>query len=130
MTLRWIIALALISAPACNLLDSARWPSPCDPPCSGSLASNQTTGQCVDSICGNSLVEGVEACDLGLQNSDVNPGACRLDCTLPVCGDGVVDPGETCDDGNALSGDYCSATCIQDFGSCGDGVLNVEAGEV
>ncbi len=130
MTLRWIIALALISAPACNLLDSARWPSPCDPPCSGSLACNQTTGQCVESICGNSLVEGVEACDLGLQNSDVNPGACRLDCTLPVCGDGVVDPGETCDDGNALSGDYCSATCSRDFGSCGDGVLNVEAGEV
>jgi cysteine-rich repeat protein len=31
--------------------------------------------------------------------------------TAAVCGDGVVEPGEQCDDGNATSGDGCSATC-------------------
>ena len=30
---------------------------------------------------------------------------------LSFCGDNVVDPGEQCDDGNAVSGDGCSATC-------------------
>jgi cysteine-rich repeat protein len=30
---------------------------------------------------------------------------------LSFCGDGVVDRGEQCDDGNAASGDGCSATC-------------------
>ncbi len=28
-----------------------------------------------------------------------------------TCGNGIVDPGEECDDGNATSGDCCSATC-------------------
>ena len=30
----------------------------------------------------------------------------------PVCGNSVVETGETCDDGNAVSGDGCSSTCI------------------
>lgn len=30
---------------------------------------------------------------------------------LARCGNGVLDPGEACDDGNAVSGDCCSATC-------------------
>jgi TonB family protein len=29
----------------------------------------------------------------------------------PVCGNGAVEAGEQCDDGNAASGDGCSATC-------------------
>ncbi|HWU85638.1 MAG TPA: myxococcus cysteine-rich repeat containing protein [Kofleriaceae bacterium] len=33
----------------------------------------------------------------------------------PLCGNGVIDPGEQCDDGNAASGDGCSATCQIDF---------------
>ena len=32
--------------------------------------------------------------------------------SLPVCGNSVVETGETCDDGNLVSGDGCSATCI------------------
>ena len=40
-------------------------------------------------------------------------------------------PGETCDDGNAVDGDGCSAICaVEVTSSCGDGVLNVTAGEV
>jgi cysteine-rich repeat protein len=33
-----------------------------------------------------------------------------------VCGDGAADPPETCDDGNADSGDGCSATCAPEPG--------------
>lgn len=29
----------------------------------------------------------------------------------PVCGNGLVEDGESCDDGNANSGDGCSAEC-------------------
>jgi fibro-slime domain-containing protein len=32
---------------------------------------------------------------------------------LGFCSDGQQDPGEACDDGNALSGDGCTATCAQ-----------------
>jgi cysteine-rich repeat protein len=30
---------------------------------------------------------------------------------VPACGNGILDPGEQCEDGNAVSGDGCSATC-------------------
>jgi len=34
----------------------------------------------------------------------------------PVCGNSVVEDGEQCDDGNAVSGDSCSATCQTEGG--------------
>ena len=37
---------------------------------------------------------------------------CRANCTLPKCGDAYVDGGEVCDDGNVVSGDGCSSTCL------------------
>ena len=114
MTLRWILALALLLAPACALVEDARLPAPCDPPCESPLVCNDLTGQCVDSFCGNGKVEAGEACDSGGQNSDSTPGACRKNCILAGCGDSVIDPGEACDDGNRADGDYCSATCVHD----------------
>jgi cysteine-rich repeat protein len=37
-----------------------------------------------------------------------------------LCGDGVIAPSEACDDGNATSGDGCSATCGREDGwDCG-----------
>ncbi len=64
-------------------------------------------------ICGNGVIEGLEACDEGSDNSDTVPDACRGDCTLPRCGDGVRDVlgAEACDDGNTDDGDGCSASC-------------------
>jgi cysteine-rich repeat protein len=59
--------------------------------------------------CGNGLVELVEECDLGLNNSDT--GLCKTDCTNQVCGDGFSGPGEECDDGNAIDDDVCSTLC-------------------
>jgi cysteine-rich repeat protein len=40
----------------------------------------------------------------------------------PACGDGHIDPGEQCDDGNTVSGDGCSATCMLEV--CGNGILD------
>lgn len=43
----------------------------------------------------------------------------------PICGNGVVEGDEECDDGNAVSGDGCSALC-EDEGTenCGNGTLD------
>jgi len=40
------------------------------------------------------------------------------------CGDGIIEPdeGEECDDGNTVSGDGCSSSCIIEY--CGDGIIN------
>jgi cysteine-rich repeat protein len=56
------------------------------------------------------------------------PVQCRA--TRPsntVCGNGIIEPpNEECDDGNNLSGDGCSSTCIidQPLPKCGDGILD------
>jgi cysteine-rich repeat protein len=65
--------------------------------------------------------------DVGLVTVTVSAG--------PICGDGVIAAPETCDDGNAASGDGCSATCQKETGFdcvgapsvctpiCGDGIV-------
>ena len=78
-----------------------------------------------EAVCGDSIVNGNEECDLGVAgNSNTKPDTCRTDCTNPDCGDGVKDPAfaETCDDGNTMSGDCCSGTCVLEV--CGDGTVN------
>ena len=54
--------------------------------------------------------------------------ALRYDCTNAFCGDGYTNAqaGEECDDGNALSGDGCSATCQNQLLGCGDGTTQVD----
>jgi cysteine-rich repeat protein len=44
--------------------------------------------------------------------------------TVPAstCGDSMVTGLESCDDGNAMGGDGCSATCLDE--ACGDAVMN------
>ncbi|PIP64997.1 hypothetical protein COU77_00060 [Candidatus Peregrinibacteria bacterium CG10_big_fil_rev_8_21_14_0_10_49_16] len=65
-------------------------------------------------VCGNGILEAGEACDIGTQNSDTRPNACRTNCTVPRCGDGVIDTNELCDDGNTTSEDGCSALCLKE----------------
>ena len=74
-----------------------------------------------EQICGDGAVDAPEECDDGDLNSDVLPGACRMDCKLPWCGDGVLDPGEGCDDGNDIPGDGCEPGCPV-VALCGNGI--------
>lgn len=43
-------------------------------------------------------------------------------CVNPSCGNGALNMGEQCDDGNILSGDHCSSTCMTEL-FCGDGIV-------
>src|SRR5688500_8364581 len=72
----------------------------------------------------------VTACDGGEGPAPIDAGE-DGGTIVDGCGDGVVD-GEECDDGNALSGDGCSASCAEESGwvcdpncteLCGDGVM-------
>ncbi len=51
--------------------------------------SNSTSA---DPVCGNGILEAGEECDDGPANSDADPNACQLDCSLhPACGDATDD---------------------------------------
>jgi cysteine-rich repeat protein len=77
--------------------------------------------RCISLDCGNGRIDPEESCE--------PPGtpSCDLGCRKVVgCGNAQIDDGEQCDDGNAMSGDGCSATCTRES-ICGNGI--VEAGE-
>ena len=78
--------------------------------------------------CGNGLVQGDEACDLGKANSDGAEAVCRTDCThtAPFCGNGEVQGDEKCDLGKANSdgaGAVCRMDCTYAPAVCGDGAV-------
>ncbi len=119
---------------------------------------------CIDLwVCGNGIVDPGEVCDDG---NTVAGDGCSATCTTvesgwtcpkganntggpctkpfaSVCGDGILESGESCDDGNAVSNDGCSSTCLTEAGwncpaqgqpctlieFCGDGVLDLATGE-
>jgi cysteine-rich repeat protein len=108
---------------------------------------------CQPYLCGNGVVEVLEACDdgndiktddclpdctmatcgdgfvhEGVEACDLgavnsNEGACKLNCAAQVCGDGFVGPGEACDDGNDVDADACTNACA--LPGCGDGVVQM-----
>ena len=95
-----------------------------------SSAQNYTSTTSVSlSICGNSLVDGSEQCDVpgetGVYSQTISGRQCTPSCKYgPYCGDGILQTafGEECDDGNNENGDFCSATCvIEPAGSGGGG---------
>ncbi|MBN2724786.1 MAG: DUF4215 domain-containing protein [Deltaproteobacteria bacterium] len=61
----------------------------------------------IEGECGNGIVNKGEECDNGLENSDITPDSCRLDCSESRCGDGVRDSDEQCD-GYQLGSLNCS----------------------
>ena len=89
---------------------------------------NSTTTVVV-SICGNSLVDNNEECDVpgetGQYSTTIAGRQCSLICHWgPYCGDGILQLSyeEECDDGNNDNSDFCSATCkIEPAGSGGGG---------
>ncbi|MCA9689177.1 MAG: DUF4215 domain-containing protein [Myxococcales bacterium] len=71
---------------------------------------------CVAASCGDGYVhEDVEVCDDGI--NDGTYGGCDPGCASlgPHCGDGMIQRQETCDDGNNVSNDGCSATCVKEL---------------
>lgn len=66
-------------------------------------------GQCIGSLCGNGMLDALEACDDG----NVSSGdGCRADCAkIEVCGDAILDEGEACDDGDDNPANGCDA-CV------------------
>ncbi len=94
-----------------------------------------TTGSgSVTTVCGDSIVAGIEICDDGNVAADDGCSAtctletgwmCNVDTTpadgtcdtagtgsvVPICGDSLVIGNEICDDGNTIAGDGCDATC-------------------
>ena len=79
-------------------------------------------------VCGDGVVEGAEACDDGLLNSDT--AVCLSTCDVTSCGDGFVQAGvEGCDTGALNSDtvtDACRTSCV--VASCGDGVVDTGEG--
>jgi cysteine-rich repeat protein len=83
-------------------------------------------GVCVDTGCGNGILEENEICD---DANLVNTDACTNDCRPAACGDGVtrtdIEAGqsgfEACDDNNNLDTDGCTSLCT--VAACGDGFL-------
>ena len=63
------------------------------------------TARCTVPACGDGLVEGGEACDLGSFSWD-GSDRCTGSCTAPSCGDGLVSEREACDGGPG-----CDASC-------------------
>lgn len=81
------------------------------------------------SICGNSLVDGGEDCDIpgetGSYSTTIVGRQCNSICQFgPYCGDGILQTtqAEECDDGNNTDGDFCGAECtVEPAGSGGGG---------
>jgi MYXO-CTERM domain-containing protein len=75
-----------------------------------------------DENCGNGILDPGEACDDG---NTTDGDGCNANCTSDEsCGNGVLDLGETCDDGNNVDGDGCSADCTSNE-SCGNGLIDL-----
>lgn len=75
---------------------------------SGKCVVTPASGACSD---GNACTEG-DRC---------NGGTCESGATVacnPVCGNGNIEGSETCDDGNAASGDGCTACAVDAGWSC------------
>ena len=108
--------------------------------------------QCVQTLCGNGILEAGEGCDDGntvTENCRYGERACSVcnaNCELVegyarYCGDGLTNGEEACDDGNQVTEvcpyemsacEVCDANCQLIDGStsyCGDGQLDFEHGE-
>jgi cysteine-rich repeat protein len=80
-------------------------------------------------ICGDTLVDGDEECDVpgetGQYSTTIAGRQCNEQCQFgPYCGDAILQTlfGEECDDGNNDDGDFCSSLCtIEPAGSGGGG---------
>jgi cysteine-rich repeat protein len=89
---------------------------------------NSATTSLTISICGDSIVNAGEQCDVpgdtGLYSTTIAGRQCTTVCRwAPYCGDGVLQTvfNEECDDGNNTSNDFCSADCKDERADSGGG---------
>lgn len=80
------------------------------------------------SICGDSLVNSGEECDIpgevGTYSTTIIGRQCGTDCRYgPYCGDGILQTvqSEECDDANNDDDDFCAADCSQETADSGGG---------
>lgn len=80
------------------------------------------------SICGDTLVNAGETCDVpgetGVYSTTIAGRQCSTSCVWgPYCGDGILQTSydEECDDGNNTSNDFCSAECKAELADNGGG---------
>jgi cysteine-rich repeat protein len=92
----------------------------CDPPFASGGESGCSVG--CDNTCGDGTVDAIngETCDTSGASL-----TCDHNCTAPACGDLTVNEsaGEDCDDGNAIAGDGCSPSCVEETCACIGGPL-------
>lgn len=110
----------------------------------GNLVSGDGCSKtCTKEFCGDNIVQSAigEQCEgTGTQSCTTSTGlagkrscqsckysTCTATVTAAVCGNGIVQTGEQCDDGDLVSGDGCSQTCIREF--CGDAIVHSGLGE-
>ncbi len=99
------------------------------------LSNFSGTRSVCQTVCGDAVVAGTEACDLGTAGNTGAYGTCNANCTLPPrCGDAVVQAAnEQCDDGTNLSTyggtmNRCAPGCRW-APRCGDGKTDGANGE-
>ncbi len=80
------------------------------------------------SICGDSLINAGEACDVpgetGAYSTTIVGRQCTETCQYgPYCGDGILQTlhDEECDDANNTDDDFCAADCTVEFADSGGG---------
>jgi cysteine-rich repeat protein len=79
---------------------------------------NSCPGDGCVGVCGNGVLEGMEACDDG---NTLDTDNCVKGCQVASCGDGFVEDGvENCDDGNNTDTDAC---VMCKAARCGDGLV-------
>jgi fibro-slime domain-containing protein len=90
-----------------------------------------------NTVCGDGIVVGQEACDLGTANNTGAYNTCNPNCTLPPrCGDMIKNGPEQCDDGtnatpylvNQSNPNACAPGCLLP-GRCGDMKIDAAYGE-
>ncbi len=117
------LALALTS---CSRSTSV--PCSAERACPEGWACSADGQTCIQTVCGDSVIQAGEVCDDG---NNTSGDGCNSTCTSnEQCGNGYVDAelGEQCDDKNTSNDDDCLATCK--LARCGDGVVSQQsAGE-
>ena len=99
------LAVLAIAGPSCDNTQTTTCENGLICPENWTCAARQNI--CIDTTCGNAVLDPGELCDDGnVQDGD----NCTADCqSLPGCGNSVLEGAEVCDDGNKESGDGCSA---------------------